>query len=116
MPSHFESQFALRYHVPRSQVWEGSRGKQIGAVHLHAIGDVELTAKIGRSGRLVRKVGQALCGRRGWYERDVEHESDLRVECSECKRRARRYGIPWPLDHDDGRETPQVLNGMTVGP
>jgi hypothetical protein len=83
------SAWVLRYHVPRSQVYEGSRGGQSGAVHLHATEAVDL-------GRIKRQPGQVLCGRRGWYERPVEHESDLRVRCGECLLRAKRYGIAWP--------------------
>lgn len=52
----------LRYHVPRSQVWAGSRGRQAGNVHLHTVGRFDV-------GRLHRAAGQALCGRSGWYER-----------------------------------------------
>lgn len=79
----------LRYHVPRSQVWEGSRGAQHGAVHLHATEPVNY-------GRITRKPGQPLCGRYGWYERAIEHDSDLEHRCAECERRAKRYGITWP--------------------
>jgi hypothetical protein len=86
----------VRYHVPRSQVWQGSRGGQSGAIHLHATDDITVTAKRGRCGSLARRAGAALCGKRGWWERAVEHESDLRVRCSECARRAQRYGIEWP--------------------
>jgi len=86
----------VRYHVPRSQVWGGSRGGQTGAIHLHAPETVTLTAKQGRGGTLKVGSGGALCQRIGWYERPVEHESDLRVRCAECDRRAQRYGIQWP--------------------
>ena len=59
--------FDARYHVPRSQVWEGSRGGQSGCVHLHVTEPFEL-------GRIRRKPGQALCGKRGWWERPAEGE------------------------------------------
>ena len=90
------------YHVPRSQVWEGSRGRQTGAVHLHATVDWSLSAKRGRRGSLVRRAGQALCGRHGWYEREVEHESDLTVRCTNCVRMAERYGVDWPQETRHG--------------
>jgi hypothetical protein len=82
----------LRYHVPRSQVWEGSRGRQRGAVHLHVGADVQLTA------RLYRAAGTALCGRRGWYERPADAGELERVElrCSSCSATAERFGIGWP--------------------
>lgn len=57
--------FTPLYHVPRSQVWEGSGGRQSGKVHLHARESVTL-------GRIRRDAGQSLCGRRGWYERPAE--------------------------------------------
>ena len=56
------------YHVPRSQVWEGSRGHQSGCVHLHVCDD-ELVI-----GRIRRTKGQSLCGKRGWWERHAEGE------------------------------------------
>ena len=53
------------YFVPRSQVWEGSRGRQSGRVHLILDGKV-------------------LCGRkRGWYERPPEGEPI----CERCEKR-----------------------------
>lgn len=75
-----------RYHVPRSQVWAGSGGRQAGSVHLHVSEDVTL-------GRFSRRRGEALCSKRvGWYEREAdEHErADL---CPECKARAARHGL-----------------------
>jgi len=89
-------EWQVRYHVPRSQVWGGSRGRQTGAIHLHAPETVTLTAKQGRGGTLQVGSGGALCKRIGWYERPVEHESDLRIRCAECVRRAERYGVEWP--------------------
>lgn len=66
---------SILYHVPRSQVWEGSRGRQTGRVHLHLDG------------------GRSLCGRRGWYEREpIQGEQP----CSRCATRAERLGIAWP--------------------
>lgn len=88
--------WTLRYHVPRSQVWEGSRGRQSGAVHLHAVDEITVTAKRGRCGTLTRAAGRSLCGKHGWYERPVKHDSDLQLRCAECERRATRYGIDWP--------------------
>jgi hypothetical protein len=83
------SGWTLVYHVPRSQVWERSRGRQSGGLHLHATEPFE-------RGRLRRQPGQSLCGKHGWYERPVQHVSDLAVRCGECVRRAQRHGIPWP--------------------
>lgn len=31
-----------RYHVPRSQVWDGSRGRQSGKTHLHTTEPLEV--------------------------------------------------------------------------
>jgi hypothetical protein len=62
------------YHVPRSQVWQGSRGRQTGHVHLHVD-------------------GRALCGRNAWYERPP-YPSETR--CPRCERKAERESIAWP--------------------
>ena len=65
----------LAYFVPRSQVWEGSRGRASGRVHL-----------------LVD--GRVLCGRRrGWYERPPVAGEE---PCRRCVDGARRRGISWP--------------------
>lgn len=72
--------FEARYHVPRSQVWEGSRGRQSGNVHLH------LTAPLDY-GRIHRNAGETLCRkRRGWYERPAEGEH-LCGRCEELRDR-----------------------------
>jgi hypothetical protein len=60
--------FRPLYHVPRSQVWAGSRGRQSGHVHLH------------------RPDGSSLCGRRGWYEREP-YPSET-VVCPRCEKKA----------------------------
>lgn len=65
------------YHVPRSQVWPGSRGRQRGNVHLHDDG------------------GRALCGRRGWYERPLDPGEQERL-CPRCATRAARAGLEVP--------------------
>lgn len=83
----------LRYHVPRSQVWLGSRGGQEGKLHIHVTEPL-------RSGRLSRAVGQALCGRRGWYERPSKGETAI---CSNCAEKAARYGVAVPPI--EGRDT-----------
>lgn len=75
-----------RYHVPRSQVWGGSRGGQSGKVHLHVLGDFA-------SGRLIRARGSALCGKNGWYERPPEGETEL---CPACVVIAERHGLVIP--------------------
>ncbi len=98
--------FKLVYHVPRSQVWEGSRGGQSGAAHLHAADDVTLSAKLGRCGTLHRVARQSLCSKRGWYERSVESERDLRIRCAECVKRAERYGVEWPAWPTPDKESP----------
>lgn len=78
---------ALRplYHVPRSQVWQGSRGRQAGLVHLHVTESVEL-------GRIKRRAHQALCGRDGWYEREPNGEE----LCARCVEIAGRHGLEVP--------------------
>lgn len=72
-----------RYHVPRSQVWQGSRGRQAGNTHLHTLEPLEL-------GRIRRRAGQALCGRAGWYERPPEGEHEHASVCPRCAELARR--------------------------
>ena len=63
------------YYVPRSQVWEGSRGRAEGRIHLHVD-------------------GHAICGRkRGWYER-APYPSEKR--CERCVEAAIRSGVSWP--------------------
>ncbi len=76
-----------RYHVPRSQVWAGSRGAQHGNVHLHVTVGYE-------HGRIRRLRGQALCGRAGWYERPPEGADELVREavCARCLELAERDG------------------------
>jgi hypothetical protein len=69
--------FDARYHVPRSQVWEGSRGRQTGHVHLHVTAQFDV-------GRIHRTAGQALCGRSGWYERPVD-EAEIVPLCPRCR-------------------------------
>lgn len=73
--------FDLRYHVPRSQVWEGSRGKQRGNVHLHVKAGEAFEA-----GRVRRTRYQALCGRRAWYDRALEGDEGQRQDdfCPRC--------------------------------
>lgn len=77
-------EFELRYHVPRSQVWQGSRGAQKGHTHLHVTEAIDW-------GRLKRSKGQALCGKRGWYERPPEFESEKADICPRCADLADRY-------------------------
>jgi hypothetical protein len=79
--------FEPRYHVPRSQVWAGSRGQQSGHTHLHVKADFDL-------GRIHRRQGQALCGKRGWYERPPEFASEREPEalCPRCREIAGRAG------------------------
>jgi len=63
------SERTLLYHVPRSQVWEGSRGRQSGRVHIHVN-------------------GRALCGvRNPWYPRPPLEGEQM---CSRCEARAAR--------------------------
>jgi hypothetical protein len=64
------------YHVPRSQVWEGSRGAQSGKVHLHVD-------------------GAALCGRSAWYPRPLD-PGETAERCPRCVARAANRGIEWP--------------------
>lgn len=75
------------YHVPRSQVWAGSGGRQQGRVHLHvpmSAGEAGTAVRI--VGRIVRAPGGALCGRRGWYERppDTDRERSDDMLCPRC--------------------------------
>jgi hypothetical protein len=66
--------------MPHSQVWEGSRGRQSGNVHLHVHhGPATFAAANGRA--LTRDGGVSLCGRRGWYEREP-YEGEQR--CPRC--------------------------------
>lgn len=83
------------YHVPRSQVWEGSGGGHEGHVHLTLQGNrlVKLLAVTGRRNLLTRKSGSVLCGKpRGWYERTPRGGE---TRCPRCAAFAERYGINW---------------------
>lgn len=76
------------YHVPRSQVWAGSRGRQQGHVHLHVL------ERIVPGGRFtVRQPGRALCLARGWYERPREEGEQL---CPRCVQLAELFGLEVP--------------------
>jgi hypothetical protein len=84
-----------RYRVPRSQVFEGSKGGQQGYVHLHLPACLSITAyaTIGpvRRTTIKRIGGQALCGiKRGWYERPGNPGETV---CPRCVDYASRYGI-----------------------
>ena len=81
--------FELRYHVPRSQVWEGSRGGQKGKVHLHV-----KAGEAFQAGRIRRIERQSLCGRRGWYEREPElGEAQFKGDfCPRCVEIGTRVG------------------------
>jgi hypothetical protein len=76
-------EYVRRYHVPYSQVWGNSRGKQHGHVHLHVVGG-EIHA-----GRIHRRDGEALCKRRGWFEREPE-VFELADMCPRCVALAER--------------------------
>lgn len=72
--------FNLRYHVPRSQVWEGSRGFQRGNVHLHV-----KQGEAFQAGRIRRVQHQALCGKVAWYDR-VAEDAEAATEAQFCAR------------------------------
>lgn len=80
----------LRYHVPRSQVWAGSRGGQSGNVHVHVLEELV-------SGRLRRRPGQALCTTRpAWWARELEPGELERLPagfCLRCVELADRHGL-----------------------
>ena len=83
------------YHVPYSQVWEGSRGRQEGRVHLHVpVGFV--------SGRLKRPQGGAICPAKGtWYGREDQLMGDCpNLPCMRCVDLAKRYNLEWPESYD----------------
>lgn len=65
------------YHVPRSQVWPGSRGRQTGRIHLHRDG-----------------ASKALCGRGAWYPRPPDPD-EQKPMCARCLSRAERLGESW---------------------
>ena len=73
--------FDLVYHVPRSQVWAGSRGGQTGNVHLHV-----KQGEAFQAGRIRRVQHQALCARLAWYPREPEGDEGQREEdfCPRC--------------------------------
>lgn len=70
--------FDPRYHVPRSQVWERSRGKQRGHVHLYVRAGEAFEA-----GRIRRVERETLCGRVAWYDRPAEDGEELCPRCFE---------------------------------
>jgi hypothetical protein len=77
-----------RYHVPGSQVYPGSRGGQVGNVHLHVTADMTL-------GRRKRKKGECLCSKRnGSDERPPQGETKM---CEECVKVAADNGLAWSL-------------------
>lgn len=85
----------VRYHVPRSQCFSGSRGGQRGNLHLHVTEPLH-------SGRLHRDTG-ALCGRKAWWDREPEpfELSDGRYaqdRCPRCVEMGERYGVEWPTE------------------
>lgn len=77
-----------RYHVPSSQVWEGSRGAARGHVHLHVTEDLTL-------GRIVRRAGECLCAKRhGTYERPLDaDERENEFRCERCFAVAARHDL-----------------------
>lgn len=76
------------YHVPGSQVWEGSRGRAAGNVHLHVTSDMQL-------GRRTRQKGECLCSKKhGSYERPPTGEKTM---CAECVKVADDNGLSWTL-------------------
>jgi hypothetical protein len=93
------AEWSERYHVPRSQVWEGSRGGQTGNVHLHLPIEPRhpspMTAVTGRRTTIKRNSGAALCGRSAWYDRPP-FASERPDRCPRCSALAARYGIEWP--------------------
>lgn len=69
----------IMYHVPRSQVWRGSRGGQVGNLHLY-VDD------------------SALCGRTAWYPRAPYDDEKVRFKrCSRCVAKAMKLGVEWPM-------------------
>lgn len=88
--------WAPLYHVPRSQVWEGSDGRQAGHVHLALVSEaaISLTSVSGRRTRISRSQNLPLCGKdSGWYERPP---GGGETRCPRCVAFAQRYGIDWP--------------------
>lgn len=73
--------FDLRYHVPRSQVWGGSRGRQRGNVHLYV-----KAGEAFQAGRIRRVQHQTLCGRSAWYDRALEGDEGKTPDdwCDRC--------------------------------
>ena len=82
--------FDLRYHVPRSQVWEGSRGGQTGKVHLYV-----KAGEAFQAGRIRRVERETLCGRVAWSSRPAEDGETLCPRCIEIGTRAngRLFGL-----------------------
>lgn len=114
-------QWSARYHVPRSQVWEGSRGGQAGNVHLHLPIEPRdpwmpraFTATTGRATTIERYPGAALCKRSAWYDRPGEPDE---ARCPKCVDLAERYGIEWPPEpHPCGhREIERGCGGCDPG-
>jgi hypothetical protein len=101
--------WSVRYHVPRNQVFEGSRGRQSGAVHLHLPivpgGRRTFLALAERKSTIERKPGEALCKRDAWYDRDpIGTELEPSARCVRCVAIATRFGIEWPTTQ--GEPTP----------
>lgn len=71
-----EPELSVRYHVPSSQVWPGSRGRARGRIHLY-VGE------------------QPLCKRPGLYQRRLE-EGERAERCRACNAVAARRALEWP--------------------
>jgi hypothetical protein len=98
----------LLYHVPRSQVWEGSRGRQRGHFHIH------VTERL-FSPPLVRNAGYSLCGKAGWYETDDLVGRPGVTICPTCLKRAERYGVEIPEPPSRGQGGPMPDLGQSGG-
>lgn len=82
-----------QYHIPRSQVWEGSRGGQKGNVHLHVAGHERISLASQRPPQTViqRDAGSTLCGKlRGWMERDPKADRFVQRHAYTIEKTAKR--------------------------
>jgi len=80
----------LRRSVPYSQVWPGSRGRERGRIHLELVADDQR-----RIGRLTRRPGDLLCGKRPWHS-ELARLDDDEPRCPRCGELAERNAIAWP--------------------
>lgn len=84
-----EIKLIARYHVPKSQVYPGSRGAAKGHVHLHVLEPMKLK-------RIVRNTGECLCSKKHGSDERAPDSADTTM-CPACVKVAEANGLAWAL-------------------